>query len=58
MLKTYDSRFTPSPNLDKVTVSFDELNNTDLFLQIHRVYVVHTLFKGTHKNIRCTVKPK
>ena len=39
MVKTYESRFPPSPNLDKVTVSFDKLNNTDLFLQIHGVYI-------------------
>ena len=31
MVKTYESRFPPSPNLDKVTVSFDKLINTDLF---------------------------
>ena len=30
MVKAHDSRFKPSPNLDKVTVSFDKLINTDL----------------------------
>ena len=30
MVKTYKSRFPPSPNLDKVTVSFDKFDNTDL----------------------------
>ena len=29
------------PNLDKVTESFDKLNNTYLFLQIHGVNIVH-----------------
>ena len=28
---------------------FDKLNNTDLFHQIHGVYIVHTFCKGTHK---------
>ena len=32
MVKTYESEFPPSPNIDKVTVSFDKLNKTDLFL--------------------------
>ena len=44
MVKTCESRLLPSPNLDKVTVSFDKLNNADLFLQIHGVYIVHTLY--------------
>ena len=30
MVKTYESIIPPSFNLDKVTVSFDKLNNTDL----------------------------
>ena len=47
MVKTYESRFPPSPNLDKVTVSFDKLNNSDLFLQIHGLYIAHTFIKGT-----------
>ena len=35
-LKTYESRFPSSSNFDKVPVSFDKLNNNDLFiLQIH-----------------------
>ena len=37
MVKTFESRIPPSPNLDKATVSFDKLNNTDLFLLIHGV---------------------
>ena len=49
MVKTYESRFPPSPNLDKVTLTFDKLNNTDLFLQIQEVYIVQTFIKGTHK---------
>ena len=43
MVKACESRFPPSPNLEKVTVSFDKLNNTDLFLQIH------TFIKVTQK---------
>ena len=35
MVKTYESRFPPSPDLDKVTVSFEKLNNTDLFPSTH-----------------------
>ena len=27
MVKTFESRFPPSPNLDKVTVSYDKLIN-------------------------------
>ena len=30
MVQTYEFRFPPSPNLEKVTVTFDKLNNTDL----------------------------
>ena len=33
MVKTYESRIPPSPNLDKVTVCFDKLNNTPLIIQ-------------------------
>ena len=47
MVKIYESRFPPSPYLDKVTVSFAYLNNTDLFLQIHELSIVHTFIKGT-----------
>ena len=47
MVKTYESRIPPSPNLEKVTVRFDKLNHTHLFLQIHGVYIVHTFTKGT-----------
>ena len=46
---TYESRIPPSPNLEKVTVSFDKLNNTDLFHQIFGVYIVQTFCQGTHK---------
>ena len=31
------SSFPPSPNFDRVTESFDKLNNTDFFLQIHAI---------------------
>ena len=41
MVKTYGSRFPPFLNLDKVIISFDKLNNTDLFPSIHGVYIVH-----------------
>ena len=50
MAKTYESRFPPSPKLDKVTVSLDKLNNTALFLKTYGVYVVNRFIKGTHKN--------
>ena len=33
MAKTIQSSFSPSPKFDKVTESFDKLNNTDLFLK-------------------------
>ena len=49
MVKTYESTFPPSPNLDKSIVSFDKLNNTDLSLQIYGVYIVCTIIKGIHK---------
>ena len=43
MVKTYESRFPPSHNLGKVTVSFDKFFNTDLFLQlVYKVVKVHT----------------
>ena len=32
MVMTFDNSFPPSPNLDKVTLSFDKLNNTDMFV--------------------------
>ena len=48
MVKTFESTFPPSPDADKVTVSFDKSNNTDLFLQINGVYIVHINNKGTH----------
>ena len=45
MVKTYEPRISPSSNLDKVTVSFDKLNNTNLFLQKQELYIVHTFIK-------------
>ena len=47
MEKTYESRFPPSPNIDKVPVSFYKLNNTALFIQTHGLYIVHKWYKGT-----------
>ena len=47
MVKTYEPRIPTSPNLDKVAVSFDKMNDTDLFLQMHKVYIVHILIKST-----------
>ena len=35
------------PTLDKVTVSFDKLNNTDLFSQLHEVSIVQGMIKST-----------
>ena len=37
--KDFESWIPPSPNLDKVTVSFDKLNNTDLFHQMQAAYI-------------------
>ena len=49
MVKTCESSIPLSPNLDKVNVSFDKLNNTDLFHQIHWVYIVqHKIITGIH----------
>ena len=36
MVKTWESWISPSPNLDKVTVSFDKLNNAGLFPSRHQ----------------------
>ena len=47
MVKTNESKFQPSPNLDKVTISFDKLNITDLFLQIQELYVDSKFIKVT-----------
>ena len=44
MVTTCESRFPPSPNLDKVTGSFDKLSNTNLFHQIHGVSVQFEIF--------------
>ena len=41
MVKTYESWIPRSPNLDKVTVTFDKLNITDLFHQMQGAYSVH-----------------
>ena len=54
MVKTYESRILHAPNLDKVAVSFDKLNITDLFHQIHEVYLVHLFCIGTYK-IKITI---
>ena len=40
MVKTIQSSFTPSPIFDRVTESFDKLNNTDLFLQIQPLWLI------------------
>ena len=45
MVKTIQSSFPSYPNFDRITVSFDKLNNTDLFHHIHWVYIVHELLK-------------
>ena len=39
MVKTYEFWIPPSLNLDKVTVSFDKLNNTDLFHQMQEAFI-------------------
>ena len=39
MVKTYESWIPPSPNLDKLPVSFDKLNNTDLFFSMQAAYI-------------------
>ena len=38
-----------SPILDKITVSFDKLNNTDLFPSRHGVYMVNTSTYSTEE---------
>ena len=47
MVKTCESGIPPSPNFDKVMVSFNKLKNTDLFPSIHGVHRVYTMIKGT-----------
>ena len=37
VVKTVQSSSPRSPNFDRVTQSFDKLNNTDVFLQLHGV---------------------
>ena len=44
MVKTYKSWISPSPNLDKVTVRFDNFNNTDLFISMQAVYICSHMF--------------
>ena len=44
MVKTFESCIPPSPNLDKVTVSFDKWNNTDLFLTYFNFVVQGSTF--------------
>ena len=34
MVKTFSLSYPPSPNLDRVTVAFDEVNGSDLILII------------------------
>ena len=51
MVRTKESRFPPSPNVDKATVSFNKLNNTDLFLPIHGVYIVNTRTLKVHTRL-------
>ena len=42
MVQTCESRIPPYSNLSKVTISFDSLINTDLFLQLHAVCMYGT----------------
>ena len=56
MVKTYESRIPPSPNLDKVTVSFEKLIKTDLFAQIQGVDIVYAwylLCMPSHPSMTC-----
>ena len=62
MVKTYESSFPPSPNSDKISVSFDTLNNTDLFLQSHGSLVDKTdllalYLSGTYRHRTGTRTP-
>ena len=50
MVKTYESWFSPSPNLYKVIRSFEKFDQTDLFLQMHVVYTPHTKLTGLTGN--------
>ena len=52
MVKTCESWIPPSPNLDKVRISFYKLKNTDVFPSIHGVYIVHTMNKGTQVKLK------
>ena len=55
---SYDySRIPPSSNLDKVTVRFDKLINTNLFIQLHGLYVLHTQNFYQTLSIYILVKP-
>ena len=51
MVKTYGSRFSPSSNLEKVTIRFDKLIITDLFLQLNGVYIVHRWYSLTKMDV-------
>ena len=46
MVNTCESWIPPSPNLDKVTVSFDKLNNTNLFPTIQDLHKIYKLNKS------------
>ena len=43
MVKTVQSSFPASPNFDIVNESFVKLDNSDLFLQIYGLYIVHKI---------------
>ena len=47
MVTTYEPRIPPSPNLGKVTLSFDKLIKTDLLLQTYGVYIIQLCIEGT-----------
>ena len=55
MVKTIQSSFPPSPNFERVTVSFDKLNNTDLFLQIDGVTRPLCFGRVTHRRCKAGV---
>ena len=50
MVKTCDSRIPPSSNISKVTISFDRLINTDLFLQLQALR--YTRLSGILINVK------
>ena len=51
MVKTYESRFPPSPSLDKVAVSFDKLINTDFFNSMALYSVLQAVIHKIKHNI-------